>query len=520
MRRWQAAARAGAAPSSPGWGAGPPIRRVLIWLAIPLVVAACGGAPGATTSTTGPETAAAAAPGAGDGDGTVTTSTAADVPSPTSTTVAVATTEAPAPPLPDAEDDRTTPTSAASTGDGTDGSADPGPDRSQPLIEGLGPEASAQVWKAAETVEEIRGLEFDGLPSITVLSPEDFAERVRMEVSSDLEEVEVDEALFKLLGLLAPGDDLEGLYEELYGESVAGFYSSEHREMVLPRSGEEFSAVETVTLLHELVHALTDQHFGFGAVLDSLVETQLHDQASALVALVEGDATLSEVLYFQGLSEGEQLRLIAEFDEMEQPDLDIPLFMERSLYFPYERGFEYVLNAWQGDWRAVNDLYLDPPASTEEIYDGAASPGARPVEMARPGGVLPEGYAEIYDYTWGFLDILLMFEQVLGEEAAVRAATGWGGGRSLVGYSEEGEVVFVWEFAGDTPGEAEELAGLLHEYAVEGMDVGVPVRGEGELTFSASAGDYVFVSLIPEGLVMVACSDPQVCPSVAAPYHP
>ena len=517
MRRGQAAARAGAAPSSPGWGAGPLMRRGSIWLAVPLVVAACGGSPGAathTTPTTGAETAAVAASGAGGEDGIVTT--AAEAPS---TTAAAATTEAPATTLPGAEDDRTTvPTSAASTGDGTGGS--PEPDPPQPLIEGLGPEASAQVWRTARTVEEIRGLEFDGLPSITVLSPEEFAERVRMEVASDLEDVEVDEALFKLLGLLAPGDDLEGLYEELYGESVAGFYSSEHREMVLPRSGEEFSAVETVTLLHELVHALTDQHFGFGATLDSLVEIQLYDQASALVSLVEGDATLSEVLYYQGLSEGEQLRLLTEFDEMEQPDLDIPLFMERSLYFPYERGFEYVLNAWQGDWRAVNDLYLDPPASTEEIYDGAASPGARPVEMARPAGVLPEGYAEIYDYTWGFLDILLMFEQVLGDETAVRAATGWGGGRSLVGYSEEGEVVFVWEFAGDSPEEAEELAGLLHDYAVEGMDVGAAVRGEGDLTFSAAAGDYVFVSLIPEGLVMVACSDPQVCPSVAAPYHP
>ena len=72
--------------------------------------------------------------------------------------------------------------------------------------------------------------------------------------------------------------------------------------------------------------------------------------------------------------------------------------------------------------------------------------------MERPAGVLPEGYEEVYDYTWGFLDILVMFEQVLGPDVALQAAIGWGGGRSLVGYSEEGEVVLVWEHAGDSPG--------------------------------------------------------------------
>ena len=170
-----------------------------------------------------------------------------------------------------------------------------------PVIEGLGPEISAQVWEAVEVTEGIRGLEFEELPTVTVLSPEDFEARVRMEVDSDLEDIEVDEALFKLLGLLEPDDDLRALYGELYGESVAGFYSSEDKELVIPASGEEFTGLQTLTLVHELIHALTDQHFDFGSRMEDLVDSQLYDPASGLVGLVEGDATVAEFVYFNSL---------------------------------------------------------------------------------------------------------------------------------------------------------------------------------------------------------------------------
>ena len=469
-----------------------------------LVLAACGGAPDPAPSTTAIGAEAVAPTSEAPPVTTTTAPVITTIPATTTAPVTTATT--------------TTTTTAAPA---TTTTMIPVPsDDDRPPIEGLGPDLSAQIWETVDIVEEIRGLEFDRLPSIIVLSPEEFTERVRSEVASELEDIEVDEALFKLLGLLSPDDDLAALYEELYGESVAGFYSSDDQEMVIPSSGEELSPVEVLTLLHELVHAVTDQHFRFGLRMEDLADNQLYDPASGLVSLVEGDATLSEVLYVENLTPSERSRLWAEVMAIEQPDLDIPLFMEQSLYFPYERGFEYVLNGWRkGGWQAVNELYLDPPASTEEIYEGGPASFTQPVEMERPAGSLPEGYEEIYDYTWGFLDILLMFEQVLGPEAAVDAATGWGGGRSLVAYDPEGEVVFVWEYAGDSPDEAEELARLLSDYAAAGMDVGTP-QPQGELGFLASGEDYVFVGPIPRGLVMVACSDPAVCSSVTAPYLP
>lgn len=476
---------------------------------VALVTAACGGASdsSATGATEGPvvTTAAPATTGA-PAPATTTEASPTTAEAPT-TTAPVTTTEAP--PTAEAAAPATTTTTTVAE-----------PDADLPVIEGLSPEISAQVWEAVEVTEGIRGLEFEELPVITVLSPEDFEARVRMEVDSELEDVEVDEALFKLLGLLEPDDDLRALYGELYGESVAGFYSSEDKELVIPASGEKFTGLQTITLIHELIHALTDQHFDFGSRMEDLVDSQMYDPASGLVGLVEGDATLAEVVYVNNLDVAARNRLAAEFANYEPPDIDIPLFMELALFFPYQAGFDYVLNRWrEGGWSAVNDLYQDPPRSTEEVYEGAPSPTTEVIEMERPAGVLPEGYEEIYDYTWGFLDILVMFEQILGPEVAVDAATGWGGGRSLVGYAENGEVVLVWEYAGDDPVEVEELARLLADYAAAGMRVGDP-QTQGELGFLASDDDYVLVAPIPAGLVMVACSDPEVCPSVSTAYLP
>lgn len=489
------------------------MRRILVWLLFAVLSAGCGisvsteSGPGSETSAVSDSTQPFDPEGADQTPNSTAASSSSQATTPTQTT------EPPVASEP--QEETTTSTQVQDEKDQGAVGADPGEE--PPPIAGLDAPTAAQVWKTLALVEEVRGLEFDGVPFITVLAPEEFAARIGSEIESQMEDVEVDEALYKLLGLLAAEDDLAALYEELYTQSVAGFYSSDTKEMVLPQSEEGFSGLETLTLFHELVHAVTDQHFGFGAAVDALVEAYRFDQANSLVALVEGDATVAEVLYVQQLSSEELDRLFQEFGEMEEPDLNVPLFMQKALFFPYEEGFEYVLEVWEeGDWQAVNGLYQDPPRSTEEIYEGPFS-GSQPIEMARPAGRLPDGYQETYDYTWGLLDILLMFEQILGADVARDAAVGWGGGRSLVGYHPGGEVVFIWEYVGDTPEESEELARLLYDYAASAMAVGTPSR-DGGGGFAASDEDYVYVSLLPDKLVMVACSDPVVCPAVTDSY--
>ena len=75
-------------------------------------------------------------------------------------------------------------------------------------------------------------------------------------------------------------------------------------------AGTDLTDVDVrVTLVHELTHALQDQHFDL-TKLDDAVETSGED--FALTALVEGDATSVEDDYLFSLPQAEQDAYFAE----------------------------------------------------------------------------------------------------------------------------------------------------------------------------------------------------------------
>src|SRR5262249_59952921 len=106
-------------------------------------------------------------------------------------------------------------------------------------------------------------------------------------------------------------------------------------------------------LIHEMVHALQDQHFS----LKKLHETSRGsgDSDKAMAALIEGDATFTMI----ELLKKEQPRVSAM--------LDAPLGKAKNLQnaFLYAQGARYVkaLKQRRG-WGRVNTAYRFPPRST------------------------------------------------------------------------------------------------------------------------------------------------------------
>ena len=80
------------------------------------------------------------------------------------------------------------------------------------------------------------------------------------------EDAQADAEMLYLLGLLPEVLDLRQLYTNLFSEQIAGFYDTEHDEMVVVCEGG-FSGVERLTYAHEFVHTLQAQQFGFEAGL-------------------------------------------------------------------------------------------------------------------------------------------------------------------------------------------------------------------------------------------------------------
>ena len=128
-------------------------------------------------------------------------------------------------------------------------------------------------------------------------------------------------------------------------------------------------------IVHELTHALQDQHFDL-TKLDDAVETAGED--FALTALVEGDATSVEDDYLFSLPQAEQDAVLRRrphrHGRTTPSSSDIPPVLDLFTGGPYVFGSRYVgLLRQAGGQGRVNDAFANPPSTEEEIIDPVAA---------------------------------------------------------------------------------------------------------------------------------------------------
>lgn len=358
--------------------------------------------------------------------------------------------------------------------------------------------------------EDLRGLKFDAPPDLTVLTPDELQTRVVDQVQEDYVDHEVDEALYKVLGLVPADFQLLETILSLYGESVAGFYDGDTGELVVTATEEQFSPVEEATIVHEMTHALTDQVLDFNDRYNQLFDDQRYDEAAAFQGLIEGDATLAELLYVQQLGTADQQEFLEESFGVDTTVFDqVPPFMQDSLLFPYDSGFTFVEHLYsEGGFATVDDAYATPPMSTEQVITPEDYPDDAPLSVVLPTNELA-GYEINESSTWGEIGFRLMFDQVLG--GADTAAEGWGGDSYRV-YFDGSNVVLMLLFEGDESSDATELAQALNEYVGVGMNLTDPVVEGSAQTYSGDR--YAFVSAGADKVLFIAASDPGVGPTV------
>lgn len=376
---------------------------------------------------------------------------------------------------------------AACTNGGSEGSTtivDPGANTTQgtnttttapleitelPGTEDLPAEVNDQLLDLVRITQEIRGLSFKQAPLISVVTDAELEGLVRDQIEEDAEDLPVDEALYQLLGLLDPGVDFENLLTDLYGEQVAGYYDGDTGELVVPMQAEGFSVVQKATLVHELTHALTDQNFEFHDSYEAMFDEDRYDEASAFQALIEGDASLAEVLYLQTLSQAELGEFFAEALQQGTDQLEAaPQFLQDSLIFPYDSGLTFVQTLYldSGDWVAVNEAYesiVDLPGSTEQIITPDDFGRDLPIEVTMPTLDVP-GYELAESSVWGEFGLRVLFDEVLNDDDTLTAADGWGGDHYNV-YYDGSNVAFVLVYVGDTQADRDETEAALLEFA-------------------------------------------------------
>ncbi len=271
----------------------------------------------------------------------------------------------------------------------------------------------------------------------------------------------------RMLGIV-PADYkyLEGLIE-LYSGQIGGYYdpAKEYYAMAawMP------AMMQMPVAVHELTHALQDQHFELDVLVDH--KTQRSDALLARSALVEGDATAVMIDYSRTLAGQGPLAEEASVSffmiqnitgAMLSPSMQkAPVALQASLIFPYVSGIRfahYLLK--EGGYSRIDKAFSELPRSTEEIlhpekYGSADADFLEVPSPAAPQGV-PLGNKEpIFVDTLGEFLISTLLSTYVSPLEASEAASGWGGDTVvLYDVAESERELLLWDLRWDTPEDA------------------------------------------------------------------
>lgn len=314
---------------------------------------------------------------------------------------------------------------------------------SQPSIEA----ADRIVRAALVDVARIRELAAKAPVRSVLVARKDMAARVReaigREIPSDVVSAEGD--LLIALGVVPVTFDYVNAVVELMTAELAGYYEPLDKTMYLVSDlgGPEQQA----TLAHELVHALQDQHYGLGPLLEYRPDAS--DVQGAVHALAEGDAMsamLDQLLEAKGQKATDipetllavQARAAAQFSSSVKR---VPEVLKRSLIAPYVDGLAFVhFLRRRGGWAEVDRAWQHLPESTEQLlhpekFLARERAVTVPVPPAPPGG---PGTVILHDVE-GEQTLRILFEEWLPRRPAANAAADWSGDRAAV-FREDGRV--------------------------------------------------------------------------------
>jgi hypothetical protein len=334
----------------------------------------------------------------------------------------------------------------------------PHPDEWDPRV------ADLAAFVAAE-----RGLGFEHPVHVDFLTHDEYSDAVRVDrgALTDEDRAEMDGAVATLraLGLASGEVDLFDAGNDLVDGGTLAFYHP-GRERITVR-GTELTVDVEVTLVHEMTHALQDQHFDLDRIQREIYagtdlaaaagdpaddpddpdgEAGLAASAATAAfagyqALIEGDAVRIENAYVESLSDRDLEDYVSSFRQaLEQADADlgeVPAAMRAFQAAPYVLGQPLVdLVAADGGNAGVDEMFDDHPTTEEHLLDPLTYVAReRPTELPLPNpaeaagdDAEAEAEAEVIDQgTMGAVELYVVLAERIDPHVALDAADGWAG---------------------------------------------------------------------------------------------
>lgn len=350
-----------------------------------------------------------------------------------------------------------------------------------------------RVLEYVEVVEDERDLDFKHPVHVDFLSVKDFTKEVTEDEEDlsdeDREEIRQTTGLFRALGLVEGDVDLFETMNQLAGAGILGYYSDEDERIKI--RGTKLTPAVQSTLVHELTHALQDQHFDIGRRMADLDKSEKDSAAAgAFKALVEGDASRIETAWQESLPPKKSRAL--EKSEAgvgaayEKDAAEVPDVLETMMASPYVFGEALLdVTAKDGGERAVDALFAAPPTTEEHQLDpwGFVEDRQRALDVSEPS--LAEGEKEFDSGPFGALSWMLVLAERIPVQQALTAADGWGGD-AYVGYERDGATCARIGYRADTPQDLDQMHRALTTWVGRLPDGPASVRRDGaELLFES-----------------------------------
>jgi hypothetical protein len=353
----------------------------------------------------------------------------------------------------------------------------------------LSSDVSAQMDEIEQQVQQLRGLQAASPLNRTVITTDELNDIVINDFFSDYtaDEAADDVRELALIGLLPEGFDLYQFYVDLYTEQIAGFYDPEVQTMYVV-GDEAFDGLQRMTYAHEYTHALQDQTWDMENGLNVNDENCRLDTeyCAGVQSLIEGDATLTEQLWFiTNATEEDRQQVLEFYGSYSSPVYDsAPLYMQQDFLFPYSQGLEFVNSLYeQGGFSVIDADYSNPPVSTEQILHPERYPSDIPVTVNMPdmSMVIPSDYRQVTENVMGewYTYLILSYgndpSYRIDDDQARAAAEGWGGDTYRFFYNDQtGDSVYTQKYTWDTESDASAFWNAITGYAQ--LRWGSPVR--------------------------------------------
>lgn len=341
------------------------------------------------------------------------------------------------------------------------------------------PSQAADLAEPTAIVEQIRGLAFRFPVAQQTIDRAALRPLLRRQIDRDLPMPAAEFfAVMRALQLIGDEPDVLDQLLDLYESQVLAFYdplAHKYFKINNPAGSVSVPGFEQIVAVHELTHALQDQHFDAGSRMVKVLDDW--DAQLAYRAVLEGEAslvmiaalqqnlgsTLDQLVESGGLDDAIELVASADGGEGEAP----PYFIE-EMKFPYVAGIRFVAEIYRrGGWKLVDKLHSAPPVSTEQVLDpdlylsDSVGMSRLPSDKTSKDRMLTTSLGVFH---WRFL---------LGETAA----SGWAG--DLVSVTRKGkgygvEIQTLW----DEPGQARAFAKSLTELlSSRGIKSDVKIQG-------------------------------------------